>query len=246
MGRVPKDPREIFQEVVSDYRQAFGEDLSGIILYGSAAREDYRPGKSDINFLIVLSEKGIQDLSPAFSPVKKWRRRSVAVPLFLTKGYLETSLDVFPLEYLNIRRHYVVAYGEDILKDLSLETRFVRLQCEREIKGKLLLLRESYLESSGKGNALGDVIGRSVGAIIAVLEGLLYIQDRTVSGGRRKVVRAAAEVFAVDAPLFEALLDIREGVSRAKEDELRELFRRYLQEVAGLAERVDRLGGEDG
>ena len=55
MAKKPQDPKEIFQEIITDYKKAFGDDLVSIVLYGSAAGQDYRPGKSDINFMIVLS-----------------------------------------------------------------------------------------------------------------------------------------------------------------------------------------------
>ncbi|MCP4664797.1 MAG: hypothetical protein GY849_00385, partial [Deltaproteobacteria bacterium] len=48
MAKSPKDPREMFPEFIADYKEIFGDDLVSIILYGSAAGEGYRPGKSDI------------------------------------------------------------------------------------------------------------------------------------------------------------------------------------------------------
>ena len=62
MAKIPKDPKEIFPEIIADYKNLFGDDLVSIILYGSATGQDYRPGKSDINFMIVLSEEGIERL----------------------------------------------------------------------------------------------------------------------------------------------------------------------------------------
>jgi len=44
------DPKTLFPDIVSDYQKIFGDDLTSIILYGSAAGPDFRPGKSDINF----------------------------------------------------------------------------------------------------------------------------------------------------------------------------------------------------
>jgi len=49
------------------------------------------------------------------------------------------------------------------------------LPCEREVKGKLLLLREAFLETSGKGHALKDVIRNSLPAMVAVILVLLVV-----------------------------------------------------------------------
>ena len=127
MSRTSQDPKEISRQVVEDYRELYGEDLVSIILYGSAAGEDYRPGKSDINFMIVLSEEGIGNIDRAFKTVHMWRKKKVAVPLFLTQEYIGTSMDVFPIEYLNFQRNHVLAYGKDLLENLSFDHNFLYL-----------------------------------------------------------------------------------------------------------------------
>ena len=107
-------------KIIDDFKSLYGDDLISIILYGSASGKEFRPGKSDINFMIVLSEEGIEHLDKAFKTVAKWKKKRVAIPLFLTQVYLETSMDVFPIEYLNFQRNHTLIYGEDILKDLNL------------------------------------------------------------------------------------------------------------------------------
>ncbi len=243
MAKNIKDPKEIFPDITTDYKDIYGDDLISIMLYGSATGKDYRPGKSDINFMIVLSEEGIERLDRAFEVVKKWRKRNVAIPLFLTENYVETSTDVFPIEYLNFKSNYVPVYGKDILKDLSFKPEFIRLQCEREIKGKLLLLREAYLETSGKGRALKDVIGQSIRAFVAIFEALLYVKELELPTERIKVIHATAQAFDIDSSVFEKLLDVKDDKIKPGDDEMRGLFQKYLAEVRKLSKQVDALGG---
>jgi predicted nucleotidyltransferase len=243
MVKGPGDPREIFPEFVADCKQAFGGELVGIILYGSAAGKDYRPGKSDINFLIVLSEKGIEGLDRAFSLVGKWRKRNVATPLFLTRVYVETSLDVYPIEYLNFQREYILVYGEDILADLAFDPEFIRLQAEREVKGKLLLLRRAFLETSGKGKALKQAISQSVQAFVAIFRALLYLKGLEIPKESSLTVRETCEAFDLEASVFEKLLEVRQEKSKLGDDEVKNLFRQYLGQVYKLSRLLDELGG---
>lgn len=243
MAKAPNDPKEIFQDFTDDCKGLFGDDLVSIILYGSATGKNYRPGKSDINFMIVLSEEGIDHLDMAFKHVEKWRKRKVAVPLFLTETYIRTSTDVFPIEYLNFQRNHVTVYGKDLLDELSFDHNWVRLQCEREIKGKLLLLREAYLETSGKPRGLKELIGQSIQAFAAVFEALLFLKGKEATGDRRLTMRLACEAFDIDAGLFESLLDIREEKTKPSDEEIKRLFRDYLKEVRKLSKTVDALGG---
>jgi hypothetical protein len=230
-------------EVVDEYKREFGEDLEAMMLYGSAVSGDYRPGKSDINFMIVLSDRGIQDLERALPVVDRWRKRNVATPLFLTREYVKSSLDVFPIEYLNFQHNHVLAYGEDLLQDLELDREHLRLQCEREVKGKLLLLREAFFEGSGKGKALRQVVDQSIPAFSAIFEALLYLEGKEMPRGKREIIRSACEVLNLDHSVFERLLDVKEEITKPGSGEMRGLYQAYLSEVRKLANRVDRMGG---
>ena len=244
MGRNQKDPKAILPDITNAYKALFRDDLVSIILYGSATGQDFRPGKSDINFMIVLTEDGIEHLDRAFDVVNKWRKRGVAVPLFLTEEYVKTSLDVFPIEYLNFQNNYIQVFGKDILKDLEFSPKFLRLQCEREIKGKLLLLREAFLETSGKGKALKGLITQALPALMAIFEALLHLKRIDVPRERREIIRAMADVFDLEHGVFQGLLDIKEEKSKINSDEESlHLFKGCLKEMRKLSKLVNSLGG---
>ena len=103
MAKTPLKPEAIFKEITADFKNAFEDELISIILYGSGARQDYTPGRSDINFLIVLTPKGIDNLFGAVDAVVKWKKRNVATPLFMTWEDIRASLDSFPVEFLNMK-----------------------------------------------------------------------------------------------------------------------------------------------
>ena len=241
MSRIPKDPEEIFSGIVDDYRQLFGNDLISVILYGSAASGDYIAGKSDINFMVVVSEKGIDSLDQAFDVIAKWKKRGVATPLFLTEEYVRTSLDAFPIEYLNFRNSHVPLYGKDILMDLTVDPHFLRLQCEREIKAKLLLLREAFLETRGKARHLQELVAQSIQAVIAIFNGLLHLTGKELPRHKRDIIRNVCEVFDLDSALFEKLLDIKEKKVKPGDTEMARLFQAYLKEAQKLWKIVDTL-----
>ncbi len=245
MGKIPNDPKEIFPEIIADYAGIFGDDLVSIILYGSGAGQGYRPGKSDINFMIVLTESGIERLDLAFEMVKKWGKRNVATPLFLTEGYIETSLDVFPMEYLTFQKNYVLAHGRDVLKDLAFDLGLVRLQCEREIKGKLLLLRQAYLETAGKGKPLKELVANSIPALTAIFEALLYIKGKEIPRERKEIIRVTTETFNLDRAVFEKLFELKGKDTKPGDKESLALFKDYLREMRKLSGLVNTIGGQD-
>ncbi len=243
MGKTQKDPKKILPEITEDYKALYGDDLVSIILYGSATGKDFQPGKSDINLMMVLTEQGIEQLDRAFDLVGKWRKRGVAVPLFLTENYIKTSLDVFPIEYLNFQNNHVQVFGKEILKDLEFSPEFLRLQCEREIKGKLLLLRQAFMETEGKGRALKRVITDALPALIAIFQALLHLKNIAVPKERQEIVRAVADAFDLEHAVFQGLLHIKEETTKISDQEILQLFKGCLKEMRKLSKLVNSLGG---
>ena len=227
------------RSVADDYRRVFGKDLISVILYGSAVTEDYVPKKSDLNFLIVLSEEGIEKLHLAHGLVAGWRRKKVSIPLFLTKAYIELSLDTFPIEFLNIRKNYKVILGEDVLAELSLSKEFIRMQCEREIKGKLLLLRKRYVATRGKARFLKSLIGATVPTFIFVFKALLYLLDKEVPATKSETIRVLATEIDLDEGLFLDLLKIKRRILKPSAQQIEEIFPKYLSEIRKLALLMD-------
>jgi predicted nucleotidyltransferase len=244
MSKIPKKPKEIFPGIINDYKELFGDDLVSIILYGSAASGEYVAGKSDVNFMIVLSDQGIDSLNRTFDLIAKWKKHNVATPLFVTEAYVRTSLDVFPIEYLNFQKTYELVYGKDILNDLSFDREFLRMQCEREVKGKLLVLREAFLESQGKGKYLQQLIAQSLGAFVAIFNGLLHLKGRDLPGHKRDVIRNVCQTFQMDTGLFENLLDVKQKRVKLSQLEINRLFGAYLKEIQKLWKIIDTLDKE--
>jgi len=246
MARIPERPEEIFEEFTRDYQAVFRDDLKSIALYGSGARGDYVPKKSDLNFLIVLTEAAMDRLRKAFPLIRKWRKRRVNIPLFLTEEYITSSLDSFPVEFLNLRQGHVLVYGKDVLEGLSFGKKSIRLQCERELKGKLLLLREAYLDSEGKTGGLGQVSSASLTAFLSLFRALLFLRDREIPRHNDELISTTAREIGFDEKPFMEVLRVREGKVKPRREEMEEVVERYLRAIRELWKTVDRLEIKEG
>lgn len=241
MGKIPKNPGEIFDEFTADMKKVFGEGLQSIILYGSGARGDYRPGKSDINFLIVLSEEAMNDVDRASGSLRRWRKSLVTTPLFMTRTFIYTSLEAYPVEFLNMQKNYVVVYGEDVLKDLAFDPAALRLQCERELRGKLLLLRTTYLETRGKPDRIRNLVRASLTAFLSIFHALLYLKGGAPPENPRETINAMADSYRVDKEILLQCLAVKEEKENLSTTELKALFEKYVNEIKKLRENVDRM-----
>jgi len=241
MSKIPERPEIIFDEFCGDYNALFGDDLLSVILYGSGARGEYIAKKSDINFLIVLNDNGMEHLHDSMDLVGKWEKRRVSVPLFLSEDYIKSSLDAFPLEFFNIRLAYSVVYGHDVLKDLNIEKGNLRLQCERELKAKLLLLRRSFLQANGEVRLLTGLVKQSFSAFISIFNALLFLKGERVPDRKEEVIRAMDEHYGLDRNLFQDLLNIKTGEKKVGKNELNKTVWRYISEIKELSKKVDKI-----
>ncbi|MDD5344778.1 MAG: hypothetical protein PHW12_10220 [Smithella sp.] len=241
MSKIPDKPQDVFVPLTEDYKKVFGKDLISLILYGSAAGGSYVKGKSDINLLIIVTPEVINKLENALDTVKHWQKRNVAVPLIMTKAFMESSLDSYPIEFLNMKNNHILIYGENVLEQLKFKPDDLRLQIERELKGKLILLRNGYLEAAGNARQLKQLIIRSFTAFISIFNALLYLKQAPVPHKRRDTIKEVAKLFAIDVEVFLSCVDIKEGLDKLSGEEVADIFKKYLHEVEKICNIVDGL-----
>ena len=227
--------------IVDDCKRIFGKELLAIILYGSGARADYTPKRSDLNFMIALTRKGMLSFEGSLEAIKRWQKYNVAIPLFLDDSFIAASLDAYPIEFLNIKRSYKVVYGGDLLASLSFDAKDVRLQIGRELRGKLLHLRGGWIESQDKPKNLRRLIAVSLTAFVSLFCALLYLKGSEIPDGNNDVITTAGVAFGFDAGVFLDCEKIRRGNDAFSSEEVKTLFRRYLSQVEQLSEKIDHL-----
>lgn len=252
MAGKPKNPEEVYDAFVADCREIYGEGVLSVVVFGSAARGEYRKGHSDINFLVVLDEKSILDLEHAFDKVRPWEKRAISIPLFLTGEYIRGALDSYPLEFLDMKSAYRVLYGVDPLESLPIEMNALRLQCERDARRHLLHLRQGYLASRGRERPLRRLISISLPGFYALFRGIVHLLGADTRLTPVDLTRRVSEACGLDMELFERLEKIRLG-KKVKEIGTVRLVDLYLEEIRKLVLWIDRMeiassppGGEPG
>ncbi|HPX55102.1 MAG TPA: hypothetical protein PK425_01080 [Syntrophales bacterium] len=244
MAKIPKKPEEIFPEMTERLKSAFGDDLKSVVLYGSGASGEYLPGKSDLNFLVIVTDGGMKKLSRLHPYMKDWGKKRVAVPLVMTKSFLHNALDVYPIEFMTMKTHHIRVTGDDILSSLVFDGTCMRLQLEREIKGKLLHLRQGYLASQGEAKQLQGLIKASLVAFLSLFEAVLFLKGVPAPSSRRRLIRDTCAESGLDEGVFLRCLDIKEDAMKYDLKETTGLFGQYLSEIEKFDCLVDQLKQE--
>lgn len=208
------------------------------VLYGSAARGDFFPGWSDINLLLVTDALTPQILRGLGRTLGEWRKTATEPPLLITRVEWARASDVFPVEITDMRAAHKVLRGADPLAELEVSPSDLRAALERELRGKLLRLRQGYAARSGDESALGDLAARSASTVLVLLRGLLTLQGRPVPSDPLQVASAAAAMMGIEGEEFLGVVRHRgEPRWRCSGAE----FEAYLDAVARAAAFVDQL-----
>jgi len=237
-----KKPDSIIDRFREDIEQYFGDALVSIILYGSAAGGEFQRKRSDINFLVVISQTGMERLAGIQKYIHPWRKKHISLPIFMTEAYIDASLDSFPIEFLNMLNSYRLVTGKDVLAGLKLNKKDIRLQCERELKGKLLQLRQQFILTRGRKAALRALISQSIVTFTAIFRALLFIRGKEIPQNKQQVVLAVCREFTeIEESFFSELLGIRSGELKCGKKTLQDYVRKYIQQIHDLSVAVDRL-----
>jgi predicted nucleotidyltransferase len=216
---------------------ALGAGYSAL-LYGSAARGDYLAGRSNINLLLVLDDASptrLRALAPAFAA---WRKAASEPPLLISRTEWARATDVFPIEITDMRAGYHVLRGADPLGAARVQGADLRQALERELRGKLLRLRQGYAAAAGDEKLLGEVAAGSAGTILVLLRSLLTLAGRAVPAAPAALAAEAAALVGVPAAGLTTPVERRgERGWRCTASQ----FEQYMDAVARAAGYVDQL-----
>jgi predicted nucleotidyltransferase len=235
--KVIKKPNSIAEDLVADYRQVFCDNLIAVIMYGSALTSGYRPGKSDINIVVVLDDDAIAEIGKSVSMFRKWSKCRVTVPFFMSRKFIASALDAYPVEFLDIRSNYRVLFGEDVFAAISIDNNYLRLQCERELRGLAIHLRSAYVAAGGRNKVLAELLTVSVKKLLPVFKALLTLRDLPVPAHRGEIVAAVEHEFVPDSTI---LLEVYNAVyCISLKRSYTDLYNSYTEGIDALINVID-------
>jgi hypothetical protein len=227
----------VVDPLLTDVDRALGAGYSAL-LYGSAARGDFIPGRSDINLMLVLDQvtpPTLRSLGRAFTA---WRKSVPEPPLLVSRTEWGRATDAFPIEITDMTLSYQVLRGPDPLEGVQVDRTDLRKALEREFRGKLLRLRQGYATYAPEPGALGSLGLQSAATILVLLRGMLTVIGTPVHTAATELVTAAAAAVGFDPG------DVLHVVEHRADREWRcgaPEFENYMNAVEQTARFVDQL-----
>lgn len=201
----------------------FGESLDALYRYGRQQLPRFR--SEEVHLLAVVSDTDIllKDYKVPF--LKKIHSLQV-----FTSAELNQSLDVFPLEFLDMKLDRELIVGTDGLASVEVAIHNVRHQAEFCLRSTILRLRQAALLAPKEQKG---VVGVSTSDVVRALRGLLNMRNGTSLKTPDEVVAEIEQWVSKPFPVLRHLL------ASAKPGDVD--FSAYRKEIEFLVERIDSL-----
>jgi hypothetical protein len=217
------------------------ENVLSIVVFGSATGPDFVPDRSNVNLVVVVKEIDLSLLRKCLKQVSAGAKKGIVPPLFLTEEYINSSADVFPVEFLDIRETGVTLLGEDPLESVQLSRSGLRLECEQQLKGSLLRIRQAYLELGLVRAGLERVLCDSLTSLIPIFRAMLVLKEFEVPRGKKRILESVCEAFAQPTETFQNVLQLKLERKRVSPEKGEKLLGDYMSQVREMARLVDAL-----
>jgi hypothetical protein len=234
------DHEKVFTGIIEELQERAGASLRSVVAYGSALGPHFRPGISDYNILVVADPVDLPLLERLSALAGKWRKQRISAPIVVEPAFIRTALDSWPLEFLSMAASYRVLRGDDPLTGLVFQPEHVRLQCEREIRSKLLLFRRAYIESGGAPKHLKQTLDRGWPSLLAIFRGLLYLRGGPWQADGEPAWKANADQLGLPQGLLPELHAMRLARSIPAREVVTARFGQVLETLRRLVEEVDK------
>ena len=233
-----------------DLRVIFGNRLQSLVVYGlrgpagqgnshgsHAAHAAHQPERAVTHTLAVVDTLSTDDLRACTARVESWHDGGLATPLLLAAHEFSRSLDAFPFEFGAILADHLLVSGTNPFDGLTVEPADLRRACEVQARGHWLHLREGYLETRGRGDALAVLIVQSAAAFAALLTSVARLDGvaSVDAAAAARHVERRLELKSTTASEIVALA----GVNEISSAEAGRLIAPYLDAVERLVKYID-------
>ena len=226
-------------DLIAGLTLALGDKLRSVVMYGPAARGEKPSGESELHLIVLLSDLKLETLAAAGPSLARWIGRGRAMPRLFTASTLAAAADVFPVELGDIAERRLVLHGRDPLATMPrFDVEHLRLQCERELREKLMRLQEAYALSNGRESEVARLITSSFPAFALIFRACLRLHGDPAPEGSAATAEAFSRAAGIDPAPFAEADRLRRGEKVAS---AKELFVRYYAALDSAVDAVDRF-----
>jgi hypothetical protein len=237
-----KDPRKLAEEFLASLRTALGSRLQAASIYGSVARDEWTPGLSDVNVLLLFDNIDARTLGDA-APAARGALAGGVAPLPVERLEWGRAADVFPIELADMRDASIPLLGDPTANGFHLDASALRLQAERELRAKLIQLHAGILALAHDRKRLGDLLLYALPSFTTYLRAALRLAEKPVPRVSGDVIVEGCRLTGADPAGFLRVLEARAAGGKLEltvRDPLADQFNASAERLAAFTDAFGR------
>jgi hypothetical protein len=231
---------KILEQFVDGLKEAYGTNIRSLVLYGSKASGEDTRAHSDYNILMILETVTFAHLKMD-GIMKKWVKQGNPPPLIFSRELFQSSTDIFPIEFLDMKDNHKILLGEDPFTDLKIDLKHLRHECEFELTGKLLKLRQAFMPVVGKQKRVRELLLASLSPVQVVLRHVLRLYNETPPAMKGEAPRTLSKYIDFEPAVFETVQRMKQGERDALRLDPETVMEEYLLQLEKVVAVVDQI-----
>jgi hypothetical protein len=231
-------------DLVAQLLKAYGDELTAVVLYGSAAAGEHFAKRSDYNVLVIVRGLSLDRLRAEAAVARAWRGAGNPPPLTLTDEEWRRSADIFPMEYADILERHRVLHGTPPFDGITVDREHLRLQVEHEAMGSLIQFRQGILAAGGDGKAQIQLLEDSLSTLMVIFRAVLRLHGEAPPTDYLALASAVGARSGMDPAAFRQVIEHVRGATRLSASAVGDVLAGYLTGLQQLVGYLDRFAGK--
>lgn len=155
-------------------------------LHGDCLMEGHDAFNDPWSISFILKDNSTEKLKVLQDLLSKAKKSNLEFLYFFTQEEIHASEDVFPLEFLHLVNRNEVIAGESPLANYTPNLSCLRLECERELRGLMIHLRQAYIYINEDRNPLAFFM-RANSTVLPIMYGVHYLTSKTYPNSHEEI-----------------------------------------------------------
>jgi hypothetical protein len=214
----------LLKEFTEDIKQRAGANLISIMLYGGAAKNDYKAGKSNTNMLFVFDHVDLIVLDALSVPFQKAMLDFQMTPFILTSSEIVPSSNVFAGKLFDIQKHHTLLYGKDVVSHLQFDEKHLQFIAEQELRNQLSRMKYFYIQNFNLPEQLFSRVQKGFTTLVINANTFLYLKHKAYYATRQEITEHILKEPEMDAEALRYLLKIKNGEAKLSFEEIKAAY----------------------
>lgn len=155
-------------------QETFGENLISAFLHGNCLMEGFDALHFPWTISFILKKNSTEEIAAIQKLTKQAQKENIHFTYFFSPLEIVKTLDTFPLEFLHLANKNIPLCGIQPLAGFSPQKESLGKQCERELRGVVIQLRQKFANTPKKN--LTKLYESSLKEILPILYGVYYLK----------------------------------------------------------------------